>query len=148
MLLTKLSISEFADRLSEIMPALTREFARHQTEEFYKMKVTMPQFVVMEILHRNDEIKMTDLARSMNVSTAAMTGIIDRLVRERYVIRSSDPKDRRIINVGLTEKGCKILKKIISLRKQMLIKVFGIISQKEREDYLNILSHIRDHLRE
>ena len=143
-----LSLSEFSDRVSEIMPVIMREFYKQQTSEFYRMKITLPQFVVLEILHREGQSRMTDLARLINVSTAAMTGIVDRLVRDGYVARASDPDDRRIIKVDLTAKGSKAVKNIIDQRKQIFSRVFGVLSQEDREEYLKILISVRDRLKE
>ena len=143
-----LSLSEFSDQVVEIMPVISREFYKKQTSEFYKMKITMPQFVVLEILHREGQSRMTDLARLINVSTAAMTGIVDRLVRDGYVARASDPDDRRIIKVGLTAKGSRAVKNIIDQRKQVFSSIFGVLSQEDREEYLKILISVRDRLKE
>ena len=143
-----LSLSEFSDQVVEIMPVIMREFYKKQTAEFYKMKITLPQFVVLEILHREGQSRMTDLARLINVSTAAMTGIVDRLVRDGYVARASDPDDRRIIRVDLTAKGSKAVKNITDQRKQIFSKIFGVLSQEDREGYLKILVSVRDRLTE
>ena len=143
-----LSLSEFSDQLVEIMPDISREFYKKNTAQFYKMKITMPQFVVLELLHREGQSRMTDLARLINVSTAAMTGIVERLVRDSYVARASDPDDRRIIKVDLTAKGNKAVKNIIDQRKQIFSKVFGVLSEDERDQYLRILTSVRDHLKE
>lgn len=142
------SLSEFADRINEIMPVISREFLKLQTDEFYKTKVTFPQFVVMDFLNRRGRIKMTDLANFLNVTTSAITGIVDRLVRYGYVRRQNDPEDRRIINVRLTAKGAGSVKSISEKKKQVTMKIFGMISQKERDDYLNILVHIQSLLKE
>ena len=146
--MSNLSLSEFSDQVVEIMPVISREFYRKQIGEFYKMKITMPQFVVLEILHREGQSRMTDLARLINVTTAAMTGIVDRLVRDGYLERSSDPDDRRIIKVDLTAKGSKAVKNIIDQRKQIFSKIFGVLSQEDREEYLKILVNVRDRLKE
>lgn len=142
------SMPEFADKLSEMMPVISREFLRHQTAEFYKMKITPPQMIILELLHKLDESKMTDLAHVLNVTTAAMTGIISRLVRDGYAVRVSEPDDRRIIKIRLTAKGANTVKSMTEHRKKMMIKIFGMISQEEREEYLNILSHVYEHLKE
>ena len=143
-----IAVSEFADRVGEIMPVIAREFLRHQTEEFYRMKITPPQLIILELLHKLDESGMTDLARILNVTTAAMTGIIARLVRNGYVVRASDPNDRRIVRVRLTSKGAKTAKNMLEYRKKMIAKIFGVISKNERDEYLKILEHIMDHLKE
>ena len=144
----QLTLSEFADRVGEIMPVMMKEFIKRQASDFYKTKITMPQFFVLEFLYRSGESKMSRIAKFINVSTAAITGIVERLVRDGYVIRVSDPKDRRIVMIRLTAKGTKAVKDITEKRKEVTIKMFGVISQEEREQYLKILSNVREHLQE
>lgn len=86
---------------------------------------------------------MTDLAEFVNVTTAAMTGIVDRLVRDGYLMRVSDPDDRRIIKVRLTSRGAGIVRNVVEKRKEITIKMFGAISEEERFAYLNILTNIK-----
>lgn len=146
--MAELSLSQFSDKVDEIMPAIMRNFVKHQTEEYYKLKITMPQFVVMDFLHRAGECKMSDIAKSINVTTAAMTGLIDRLVRDGYVIRSNDPEDRRIVNIKLTLKGTRVVVNMIEKRKEVTINMFRAISAEERKQYLDILMHIKDHMKD
>lgn len=138
------SLLDFADKMNDILPVIIKEFARRQVNELYKGKITLPQFLILEFLSRRLESNMTDLARFMNVSTAAMTGIVDRLVKYGYVVRAYDQKDRRIIKVKMTARGKKLVKKINHQRRQMVIKIFGRISEADRQDYLRILMQIRD----
>jgi len=137
-----ISLSEFADKITEIMPVIMKEFARRQANELFKIKITLPQFLILNFLHNSQESKMTELAKFMKVTTAAMTGIVDRLVRDKYVARQYDPKDRRIIKIKLTTKGDNLVNKASQQRRDMIISVFGKISEEERQDYLRILTHI------
>lgn len=139
-----ISLSEFADKINEIVPMFMKEFARLNISEFYKEEITLSQFSILLFLYKEVESKMSNLAHFMNVSTAAMTGIVDRLVKHGYVARQLDPRDRRIIKIKLTNKGALIVKKISQQRRQLMIKVFSKISEAEREAYLKILMHIRD----
>jgi DNA-binding MarR family transcriptional regulator len=137
-----ISLLEFADRLNQIMPVLMREFARRQTNELYKGQITLPQFIALEYLGKEGPLKMSDLARFMNVTTAAMTGIVERLVRDGYILRSYDANDRRIINVGLTKKAALLIRKINLERRSLALKIFGRITPEDRSDYLRILTQI------
>lgn len=137
-------LSEFADRMTEIMPVLMKEFTKRLLKELSKCKVTIPQLFILEFLNREAELRMTDLAHFMNVTTAAMTGIVDRLVRDGYVGRNYDPEDRRIIKIKLTASGVDIIKKLNAQRHQMIVKTFGKISETDRRDYLRILMKIKD----
>ncbi|MFA6321017.1 MAG: MarR family transcriptional regulator [Candidatus Omnitrophota bacterium] len=144
--MTQLSLSEFADRITEMHPVIMREFYKHDAGDFYKIRITLPQLVIVNALAREGELRMTDLARSMNVTTAAMTGIIDRLVRDGYVKRAADADDRRTVKVGVTPKGIKVARNAAEHHKKLISRLFSVISQPEREEYLRILTIIRDHL--
>ena len=142
-----LTITVFADKVSENIVAISKEFVRQQAGDFYKVKVTLPQLAILELLFRSGELNMSDMARSMNVTTAAMTGIIDRLVRDRYVVRTAVPNDRRIIKIKLTTKGHKIANNVIEQRRHLITRIFGTLSHAEREEYLKILTRIREGLK-
>lgn len=138
------SLLEFANKMNEVMPVVIKDFARRQANELYKGKITLPQFLILDFLSRQGESKMTEMAHFMQVTTAAMTGIVERLVRDGYVVRVYDPEDRRIVKVKLTAKGNELVRKINEQRRKMVIKIFGNISEVDRQDYLRILIQIKD----
>lgn len=144
----RMPLEEFADRMNQLLPVVIKEFSRRQPGELYKGKISLPQYLIMDFLNRQGEAKMTDIARFMKVSTAAMTGFIDRLINYGYVVRGFDKADRRIIKVRLTAKGLALVKKITSQRRQMFINTFGRLSAEDRENYLRILTQVRDILSE
>lgn len=142
--MSSISLKDFSKRITEILPVMLRSFARRQTGEFYKLRVTFPQFIIMEVLSRQGRSKMSDLARSIGVTTAAMTGITDRLVRDGCVARANDPEDRRVIRIDLTAKGAKIVREITDRRREAILGIFSKVSERDREDYLRVLTNIRD----
>ena len=141
--MTSDALMEFADKILEI----SRDFMRYYAEEAYKVNLTLSQIAILDILSRDKESNMSDLAHSMNVTTAAMTGIVDRLVRDGYVVRASDPRDRRVIKIKLTGKGAAAVKSSLENKKHMITRVFGVLPKKERDEYLKILTRIREGLK-
>ena len=140
--MSPITLEGYADKLNEMIPHMMKEMFHRQTNELYKGKITLPQFLAMSFLNKKGSSNMTELAHYMDITTAGMTGIISRLVAGRYARRVSDPKDRRVIIVKLTSRGVALTRKVNDERRQIIIDVFGRISEKEREDYLNIISHV------
>lgn len=138
------SLLEFARRMNEVMPVIAQGFVRRQASKLYKCKLTLPQILILDFLNQQGESKMTDIARFMRVTTAAMTGIVERLVRDGYVLRVYSPQDRRIIKIKLTSRGSALIKQINEQRRKMVIKIFGNISEVDRQDYLRILMQIKE----
>lgn len=145
--MSSMTTGEFADKVLEIMPLIMREFMKQISDEFYKTKITMPQMYIMQNLDKEGELKMSDLAEHLHVSTAAVTGVIDRLVKSSYVVRGHDPSDRRVVNIKLTQKGSSLVKGINSRHREMMVKAFGKLSHADRESYLRILNNIKEGMR-
>ena len=124
------------------MPLVIKEFARRQECDLYKGTITIAQFIILDFLSKEEASRMKDLALFMRVSTPAMTGMVDRLVKCGYVIREFDADDRRIIKVRISAKGTELVKRITQQRRRLIIDTFGRISPSEREDYLKILKRI------
>ena len=67
---------------------------------------TLPRFDVMAALARHPQgLKMSDLSGVLRVSNGNITGIVDRLSDEGFMLRVPVPGDRRATLVRLTEKG-------------------------------------------
>ena len=141
--MTSDALVEFADKVLEI----SREFMKYYAEGAYKMRLTLSQIAILDILSSSKESKMSDMARSMNVTTAAMTGTVDRLVRDGYVTRTNDPADRRVVKIKLTNKGSAVVKSALENKKRVITKMLGVLTQRERDEYLKILTRIREGLK-
>lgn len=139
-----ITITEFADKINDVVPVMIKEFSRRNVAELYKGKITLPQFLILGFLHNNGDSKMCGIAKFMSVSTSAMTGMVDRLEKYGYVKREPEPQDRRIINVSLTHRGLELVKKINHERRSMIIDVFGKVSEQDRSDYLRVLMKIKE----
>ena len=146
--MSELSLPEFIEKLSQIMPKIALKFMRRQVKDLCESQLTFPQFFVLSLLNSSQKLKMKDLADILKVTTANVTGIIERLVKAGYVKREYEPKDRRVIYVTLTFKAKDFLKKIEAKRRRILTKVFSRISEEDRKQYLKILNQIENILLE
>jgi DNA-binding MarR family transcriptional regulator len=67
--------------------------------------LTAPQLLLMQAIDREGSPSISMLARSIVVSQATVTRIIDRLERAGLVRREKASRDKRVVNVTLTETG-------------------------------------------
>lgn len=136
-------LNEYAQSLIEIMPEVVRGLWRREINELTSGTITPPQIFILIYLNKMNELRMTDIARYLSVTTAAATGLVDRLVKGGYVQRVYDPSDRRIIKVKLTPKGIDVVKKILMNKVLRIKEIFGKLSAGDREDYLRVLTRIK-----
>ncbi|MBL7070461.1 MAG: winged helix DNA-binding protein [Candidatus Omnitrophica bacterium] len=142
----KSRIFEFADELNQMIPVIHKEMIRRQIDEIHKDKITFQQLLILEFIERAGQLKMSEIAGFMDVSTAAVTGIVERLVREKYVERVYDKRDRRVIRIRITPKGSQIVTRVSEQRRSMVIRLFHKVSDVDRASYLRIIKQIRDTL--
>lgn len=77
------------------------------------MKIAVPnltgiqeaKYRLLGILESGDSLSMTDLCNQMFISKPYMTRLVDSLVSEGSIERHPDAKDRRVINITITDEG-------------------------------------------
>lgn len=142
-----ISLKKFSKRLTVIFPALSREIAFYENNDLSSGKISQPQFLVLNHLLKHSPLPMSDLAKVMHLQCSSMTGMVDRLIRNRWVRRVAHPLDRRIVQVEITPKGSHMTEEILRQREQSLAKIFGRLSAEERSVYLRILEKLFQDLR-
>ena len=73
--------------------------------ELTKGKISFPQFFLLAYLDEEECLSMSNIARMMGHSTAAATGMIDKLQELGHLKRYTAAADRRKIMVRITEQG-------------------------------------------
>ncbi len=64
--------------------------------------------VVLMSLWQEDGLKAIELGRRAGLEPSTMTGLLDRMVRDGFVVRSPDPSDRRVHRIRLTERANQV----------------------------------------
>ena len=74
---------------------------------------------------------MSDLSQELELPPSSLTGIVDRLVDAGKVRRESDPDDRRVVRVVLTEKGRADRDRHRGMRRRRLGKLLEALDEEE-----------------
>ncbi len=100
------SARECARLLLETLPNLRREFGglMRQQDAAGHEPLTMDQVRLLRILSHEPR-SLSELAARHGVTPSTMSRSIDVLVRRGWVGRESDPGDRRLVIVQLTDAG-------------------------------------------
>lgn len=111
--MTQADAHQLVEQLELIHRALVRSIKarggryRTQAEE---SGITVPQQMLVMELSRNDGLSLKDLSGRMGLSHSTVSGIVDRLERQRIVRRETDAGDRRVTRIYLSEKVKRFVK--------------------------------------
>lgn len=107
------------------------------------------QFYILKILSNESPFNLSNLAKILLISNAAVGKMIDKLVHNKLVIKRFRKKDRRTAMVSITPKGQEIVEKYNNLIIEKQIENFNQFSTNDKENFKNYLkSFIRNCLHE
>ena len=134
------------DRLADIIMSMQRCFMMHLSEELSHGQVSFPQFFLLGHIVNGQSLSMTEIAELMSHTTAAATGLVDRLENLGYVRRSHDEGDRRKVLVQTTPKGDELVSRIRADIVQKLTDVMEVLTPSEQLSWLRIYEKIYHHI--
>ena len=102
---TKPPMKEVASDVADFIMFTQRSFLLDLSRELNRGNVSYAQFFLLGYLSSEQQLTMTDISRKMGHSTAAATGLVDRLEKLGYVQRLHAADDRRKVMVQITIKG-------------------------------------------
>ncbi len=132
-----------ADRLADFVLFTQRSCILNLSGELNKGNVSFSQFFLLTYLSSEEYLTMSDIAKKMGHSTAAATGLVDRLEKLGYVERVNAAEDRRKIMVRITTKGVELVSR---MRKEIAIDLAGILAGMD-EDEAETVEHTNRALR-
>jgi DNA-binding MarR family transcriptional regulator len=113
-----------------------------------QFQMTLPQFDVMAALARAESgMTMTELSRKLMVSNGNVTGIIDRLVNDKLVLRQAPAEDRRSFVVRLTAKGAAQFAVVAKAHEEWVNKLLSDFGSEETDRLIEEFEGLADRIR-
>lgn len=85
-----------------------------------RLGLTYPQYLALTALSEDDGQTVSGIADRLTLESSTVTPLVKRLEAAKLVTRVRNPKDERQVNVGLTDKGRKLLSDAQCLTDQLL----------------------------
>ncbi|MFV9831300.1 MarR family transcriptional regulator MdtR [Bacillus stercoris] len=124
-----------ADQLmSDIQLSLQALFQKIQPEMLESMEkqgVTPAQLFVLASLKKHGSLKISEIAERMEVKPSAVTLMADRLEQKNLIARTHNTKDRRVIDLSLTDEGDRKFEEILAGRKAIMARYLSFLTEDE-----------------
>jgi DNA-binding MarR family transcriptional regulator len=115
-----------AEELAEIAMLMQRKFLHNLSQKLGQGSVSFPQYFLLGYLDKQEVITMSGIASKMGHTTAAATGLVDRLEKLGYVERSHALDDRRKVMVKITSKGSGL---VAEIRRDVVNKIMTLLRE-------------------
>ena len=109
---TKPPMKKVASDVADFIMFTQRSFLLDLSRELNRGNVSYAQFFLLGYLSSEQQLTMTDISRKMGHSTAAATGLVDRLEKLGYVQRLHAADDRRKVMVQITTTGIQLVQQL------------------------------------
>lgn len=119
----------------EMLLALTelaKEMEQGKAEHLKKYNLSEGRLhVLMALWHSQRPLKAIEIAESLGVARATMTGLVDSLVEDGLVDKTDSDTDRRINSLRLSKKGNNFMKELIPDHFSRVREFAQILSKEE-----------------
>ncbi|NPV89149.1 MAG: MarR family transcriptional regulator [Firmicutes bacterium] len=136
----------FTDFFCFKLAAISRKMNRYYNNRFAEYGITIGQSFVLFHLLEHDGSSVKDIAARVQLDSPAITGFIDRLVKEELVERREDPEDRRSLQVHLTPKGRGLAREVLPIAREYNQHIKDLIRQDNIDIFGETISRLEEEL--
>ncbi|MEK4628139.1 MAG: MarR family winged helix-turn-helix transcriptional regulator [Solibacillus sp.] len=106
--------------------------------EGFKQPIGISLIIVLSEIRKLGKCQPVELAKKLGYSKSSISTIINKLITASYIEQATDVHDRRKMYLHITECGMNILREAESLGQQYYESVYGILTEEELLQYINI----------
>lgn len=121
---------------------------RSANQEAERHHLTIPQWLALGCIGNEGKkgITHSELCHRLMLSKSPVTGIVDRLVRDGYAVRTVDPKDRRVSRIAINSSGEAAWKRVRDALREHAHAHCSILSEEEQQTLLTLLSRLMENV--
>jgi DNA-binding MarR family transcriptional regulator len=135
-------IDGILDNLFQILPVIHKKLLRMDLGGV-SGNLSRLHLALMRMLGEGN-LPVSEIARRLVIPKSQMTRLVDKLVKLDIVERQPDTRDRRVINISLTDHGEILLKKYRQLVRQNIRNKLSCLTPGELADLSMALEKLKD----
>lgn len=108
--------------------------------------LTLRQWEVLAMLACNSELSQTQMADRMGIEPATLAGVVNRMERDGWIIKSSSHEDRRQSRLLPTAQAESIWKRSLTLSAEVRAQAVAGVSKEDLQTLRRVCATIRDNL--
>lgn len=127
-----ISTSQLIQTIRQFMDFAMHHSMRERAHFAKTTGLSMPQFGILMQLHYRRDCGVSDLSERFDITNAAASQLVDKLVQSGLIQREEDPSDRRAKLLNLTEKGRELIQQGMEERYRWVDQLAAKLTPEER----------------
>ncbi|MGQ9856770.1 MAG: MarR family winged helix-turn-helix transcriptional regulator [Fervidobacterium sp.] len=119
--------------LEELLRSICFKIRVHGREALKDYSITPAQFDLLQRVYFNGPQTMTRLSQMLGIAKSTTSGLVMRLVRDGFLNRTRDEKDKRIFKVEITILGEEVIKAVIKKREEYIGTIIRKLPENKSE---------------
>jgi len=119
-------------------PKLKQSSIDGLTRSEYELLVML----VMNLDEHKTALSVSELSELLIITPAGVTHLINPLEDRGYIKRLQDRNDRRIVLIGLTEKGSEVGETLIAEVQEQLIGLVNHLGEEDSKTLVDLMSRV------
>jgi DNA-binding MarR family transcriptional regulator len=130
----------------EVLQAATRVLAgvALRSLDVLDGTVSLPQFRVLAVLADLGCPRSVQVADALGLDASTVTRLADRLVAVGHLMRGSDPDNRTVVTLELTDSGRELVSQVVEWRRRELTRILGQMEPGDRDTLTASLRQLID----
>jgi DNA-binding MarR family transcriptional regulator len=101
---------------------------------------------VLKLLQTVGDLSLSELSKRMSATNSTVTGIVDRMVEAKLVVREQSTEDRRVWKIRLAPEGKVLARKVEVAPWEILRAAVTALPPAELEQLITTLLKVADHV--
>ncbi|MFY0758237.1 MarR family transcriptional regulator [Metabacillus dongyingensis] len=129
--------SENIVSLFEIFVSLERKWM-NDWNHLNEVGLSKTHILILQILETEGLKRPSILAEQLQITTGGVTVLTSKLIKDGFVQKCQNERDRRAYNLEITDSGKNLLHSARSQINQQIQKMFGMLSDEEIQNLRDI----------
>ena len=106
------------------------------------------EVLIFWLLYQRSEVNMTEIAEYIHVPLNTATGIINRMEKNELIVRTRSKEDKRVVLIGLSEKGMTQFQSLVNELMYYGMKVMSSFTKEEMNLFYKMTTKVKEILRQ
>ncbi len=121
---------------------MVRTLRDRQEELAQKRGITLLQYLAIQVLRRDGNLNVTQLADKLRLKHSTVSKLVDRMERDRLLIRIQSAEDRRASKLRLTELALERVDGLSLSVADFSKRLLGYLTPKEQAQLIGLVAKL------